>query len=170
MRTWIAFGVLLFAVVPLSAVPQIGYLWTFEELTAKADLVAIVEVIATEDTGRRREHPELKPDLPVVEQVTTMRLLSVLKANPPVVSSGSPIRLRHYRIDEVEWKRRNPPEPGLPPRGVVNVGSYLDFTREAGPCLTFLKRASDDVYEPLSGQTFPTNSVYLLGKPGSVRR
>ena len=152
------------AVASLSATPQIGYLWTFEELTAKADLVAIVEVMATEDTGRRREHPELRPDLPVIELVTTLKVLSVLKPDPPVVSAGLSVRLKHYRMDEAEWKRRNPPQPGLPPPGVVDAGSHLDFTREPGPYLVFLKRAPGNVYEPLSGRTFPTDSVYELRK------
>ena len=74
-----------------------------------------------------------------------------------------------FALDEAEWQRRNPTQPGLPPPGVVNAGSHLDFKSTTEPYLVFLKRASDDVYEPLSGQTFPTDSVYLLGKPGTVR-
>ena len=170
MRASTAVSALLLSGASLSATPQIGYLWSFEELTAKADFVAIVEVMATEDTGRRREHPELRPDLPVVEWATTLKIQSVLKPNPPVVSAGVSVRLRHYRIDGAEWKRRNPPQPGLPvPGGVINSGSHLDFTREMGSDLVFLKRMSDNVFEPLSGQTFPTESVYLLRKPGKVQ-
>ena len=36
--------------VPAAA--QVGYLWTPQELTAKADVVAVVEVISVQDTGR----------------------------------------------------------------------------------------------------------------------
>jgi hypothetical protein len=43
---------------------QIGYHWSYEELTAKADLVVLAGPLRTDDTGRRAEHPNLKPGLP----------------------------------------------------------------------------------------------------------
>ena len=74
------------------------------------------------------------------------------------------IRLLHYRIDWEEWRRQNPAKPGEPPPSVVNVGSTLDFRHRDRSYLLFLRRLADERYEPLSGHTFPTDSVYLLRK------
>lgn len=38
---------------------QIGYLWSFDELRAKADVVVIAEHVKTIDTARRADHPAL---------------------------------------------------------------------------------------------------------------
>jgi hypothetical protein len=167
----VTFGLGLFAVsTGLATTPQIGYLWSFEELTSKADLVVIAESIRTEVTGRRTAHPELRPDLPVAELVTTLKVLAVLKPDPRAASAGmSQVRLKHYRIDRNELLRRHPPQPGLPPSGLVNAGSYLDFSADTGPYLVFLTRSAGDTYEPLSGHTFPTDSVYRLSKAGRQR-
>ena len=162
-----ALGVGLVATVVSLAGAQIGYLWSFEELAARADLVVIARRVRTDDTGRRAEHPQLSPDLPVVELQTTFEVLAVLKADPrPASSDRSRVRLKHYRLDWDEWLRRNPTQPGLPPRGLVNAGSYLDFALVEGAQLLFLARAEGGAYEPLSGHAFPTDSVYELRKPG----
>jgi hypothetical protein len=169
MEVAVTFGVSLVAAVASLASSQIGYLWSFGELTTKADLVVIAEPGGTEDTGRHSEHPDLKPGLPVVEMATAFKVLAVLKLDTRATSSDtSRVRLKHYRIDWDEWRRRNPPEPGLPPVGLVNAGSALDFSNDAGPYLLFLRRGSGDIYEPLSGHTFPTDSVYLLRKFGRL--
>ena len=146
---------------------QIGYLWSFEELTARAELVVIAEPGGTDDTGRRTEHLDVKPAVPVVEVATRFKVVALLKPDTRATSvDTSGVRLKHYRIDWDEWRRRNPPQPGLPPPGLVNAGSVLDFTRDAGPYLLFLKRGAGDWYEPLSGHTFPTDSVFLLRSVG----
>lgn len=146
---------------------QIGYLWSFEELTSRADLVVIAAPGGTVDTGRRTEQPDAKPAVPVVELATQFKVVALLKADTRATSvDTSGVRLKHYRIDWDEWRRRNPPQPGLPPLGLVNAGSVLDFTQDAGPYLLFLKRGAADMYEPLSGHTFPTDSVFLLRKVG----
>jgi hypothetical protein len=144
---------------------QVGYLWSFGELGAKADLVVIAEHVRTVDTTRRTDHPELRPALPVAELESAFNVLTVLKVDAAIKSAGAPqLRLKHYRIDSEEWRRRNPPQPGLPPGGLVNAGSMLDFSNENGPYLMFLKRGEAGMYEPLSGHTVPTDSVYLLQK------
>ena len=151
------------------AASQVGYLWSFEELRAKAALVVIAEPGTTKDTGRRTEHPELTPDLPVVELATPFKVLLVITPDSRTAAGQvSSVWVKHYRIDWDEWKRRHPPQPGLPPPGLVNAGSVLDFTQDSGPYLLFLRQGVGDSYEPLSGFTFPTDSVYLLrnvGKP-----
>ena len=76
------------------------------------------------------------------------------------------LHLKHYRIDSAEWRRRNPPQPGLLPPGLANAGSVLDFADGSGPYLLFLKRGDGGTYEPLSGHAFPTESVFFLRKQG----
>ena len=144
---------------------QIGYLWTFEELKTKADLVVIAEFVATEETGRQTEHPELRPAFPVVELRTEFKVLAILKSDPSAPPSGSDgrIRVKHYRIDGERWRRLHPAPQGGPPPGLVNAGSALNFRESKGPYLLFLASRSGGVIEPLSGHTFPTDSVYLLG-------
>jgi hypothetical protein len=152
------------AVVGL-ATPQIGHLWSFDELTSKADLVVIAECERTDETGLRTTHPNLNPDVPVVELATTFRIVAVLKPDSRAASAAtSQVGLKHYRIDQAEWRRQHPPEPGFPPPGLVNAGSDLDLRSDAGPYLLFLRRGPRDLYEPLSGFTFPTDSVYQLRK------
>lgn len=148
------------------AFAQIGYLWTPEELAAKADIVAIVEVISTRDTGRAQRHPELQPGLPVVEMESELRVLALLKA--PVSGETSPdtLRLMYFRHDMEQWRRENPAAPGTPPRGLVNTGSTLQLPPSRTRYLAFLTRTSDGRYEPLSGHTFPTTSVLRLCEGG----
>jgi hypothetical protein len=164
----VPFAILLGVVAAGASVwgSQIGYLWSFDELRAKSDVVVIAEHTKTADTTRRVDHPELKPSLPVIELESEFNVLAVLSVNARDGAEMRQLRLKHYRIDRDEWRRRNPPQPGLPPVGLVNAGSVLDFTDGAGPYLLFLKRAEGGAYEPLSGQTFPTESVFLLRKQG----
>ena len=162
-------GAFIGVVAAMAAVAgsQIGYLWSFEELASRADLVIIAEPDGTDDTGRRTEHPDAKRAVPVVELATRFKVVALLKADTrPRSVDASGVRLKHYRIDWDEWRRRNPPQPGLPPPGLVNAGSALDFSQDAGPYLLFLKRGAGDMYEPLSGHTFPTDSVFLLRRVG----
>jgi hypothetical protein len=168
MRAAVAIGFVLAVVRAADA--QIGYLWTMDELEAKADLVVIVELRDTKDTGRQTNHPGLRPALPVIEMQSEFEVLAVLKENARDKSlpsaAGSRLRVRYYRYDWDQWRRDHPPQPGLPPPGVVNTGSTLNFTAGEGPYLLFLAKGSDGLYEPLSGHTFPTDSVYLLRKLG----
>jgi hypothetical protein len=129
---------------------QAAYSWTFEELTARADLVAIAQHVSTEDTGRR-PHPDLTPDTAVAEMRTELRVLQVLKGTGPnQLRPGATILLRHYRR--------------LPGAGVLNGGSTLEFGAAARPYLVFLTRQADGSYEPLSGHTFSADSIFLLGR------
>ena len=150
--------------------PQIGYLWSFDELTAKADLVVIAEHVGTADTGRRREHPDLRPAMPVAELESTFDVMTVFKPDVGATSGAiREVRLKHFRPDLEEWRRRKPPQPGFPPPGFVNTGLVLDFAGQRSPYLLFLRRGEAGSYEPVSGHTFPTDSVYLLRKPERSR-
>jgi hypothetical protein len=168
VRAAVAIGFVL--AVGGAANAQVGYLWTMAELEAKADLVVIAELRDTTDTGRRMNHPELRPAFPVIEMQSEFEILAVLKATAPDTSLpsavGTRVRVMYYRHDMDQWRRDHPPEPGLPPPGVVNTGSSLNFTAGEGPYLLFLAKGSNGLYEPLSGHTFPTDSVYLLRELG----
>jgi hypothetical protein len=139
------------------AAAQIGYLWTYDELLQKADVVVIARCGATIDTGNQVSHPELSPRLPVVEMRTTFQVEAILKtADQKRASPGPELRLRHYRLDLERWQKEHPPELGMPPAGLVNAGGYL-APREGRSYLLFLTRAADGLHEPLSGHTFPTD-------------
>jgi len=130
------------------------HVWTFDELTAKADLVVIASHISSQDTGRRRTHPELKGDVRAVEMRTELRVLQVLKGDPTgVVRTGATVALRHYMV--IRQDR-------------FNLGSVLRFGEPGHPYMLFLVREPDGVYEPVSGQIFPTDSVYLLDRSDTL--
>jgi hypothetical protein len=155
----------ILAVFLSAAAGQIGYLWTFDELTVKADLVVIAEPLRTVDVGTHDEHPATQRAIPIVERRTDLKVLSVLKADVEnALTAGVEFHLMHSRVDSDAFRRRNPPEPGQPPSGLLNTGTALDFDTQPGPYLCFLKRRGDGNYEPLSGHTFPTDSVYRLLK------
>lgn len=146
----------------MPAFAQVGYLWTPEELTAKADIVAIVEVITTRDTGRTQSHPSLRPRLPVVEMEAELRVVAWLKPSAGSESSPNTLRLMYFRHDMEQWRRENPSPPGVPPPALVNSGSTLQLTPSRTRYLAFLSRATDGRYQPLSGHTFPTMSLLRL--------
>jgi hypothetical protein len=132
------------AVVGLIAPP-----WTFDELRSKSHLIVIAERGATRDAGAKTEFTDLRLPFPVVALNTDFKVLSVLKGTP----RGS-ILLRHYRQDTDRL-----------PGAIVNAPLGLDFSR--GPTtvyLLFLKRESDDLYAPTSGQVFPEFSILALPK------
>jgi hypothetical protein len=165
MRVLLVFGVTAAALGSFAG-PQISTRWTFDRLASRSDLVVIAEPGAPEVVGRHAEHPELR-SLPVIELSTTLTITAVLKPDAATARAPS-LRVRHYRIDWDEWRRRNPQQPGLPPPGVVNTGSTLAFGG-AGPYLLFLTRAEDGAYEPASGHTFPHHSAYRLQELGPTR-
>jgi hypothetical protein len=168
MRAAMAIGVVLAMGRATNA--QIGGILTMSDLEAKADVVVIAELLDTKDTGRQTNHPELRPAFPVIEMQSEFEILAVLKPNARDTSLpgavGTRIRVMYYRHDWDRWRRDHPPEPGLPPTGVVNTGSSLNFTGDGGPYLLFLAKGSNGPYQPASGHTFPTDSVYLLRKLG----
>jgi len=143
---------------------QIGYLWTYEELLLKADLVVIGECRTTVDTGNHVNHPGLTPAFPVVEMRTAFAVEAIMKsAEGNAVAVGGALRVKHYRHDMDRWRKEHPAPPGLPPPGVVNTGSSL-LLEEKRSYLLFLTKSADALYEPLSGHTFPTDSVYRLDR------
>jgi hypothetical protein len=132
-----------------AAAMQVGRTWTFDELTAQADLVVIATHISTEDTGRRRMHPELRPDVRVAELRTDLKVLQVLKGGAADrLLPGATLTVRHYQVIA---------------EGFVNTGSALRFANSRA-YLLFLKHQPGGPYEPISGHTSPTDSVFLLAR------
>jgi hypothetical protein len=158
----VTFALALLASSPLAARAQVGYLWSIDELRTCADLVVVAEWVATEDVGRGVDQPEQESSVPAIESRTTLKVLAILKndgASLPAAVGGV-LLLTHYRIDDERWQRANPG------RGLVNTGTVLQFRNQVGPYLLFLKKSHKGGYEPLSGHTFPTDSVFLLSKAG----
>jgi hypothetical protein len=160
----------VFAAVLVSLLPQIGRLWTFDDLVTESDIVVIGTVIETRDTGRRAVHPELRPDVPVVELESSIQVLATVKRSP--VADAAKLRtvtLHHLRIDVEEWSRRHPPAPGQPPPGLVNAGEHLTLTPGSETYLLFLKRAGSG-WVPTTGHTFPRESVFPIGGATRIGR
>ena len=126
---------------------------------AKADLVVIARCVGTEDVGPVR-HPQLQPGFPVVEMRTPFLVRAVLKNNGAVVKADAEVWLRHYRRDDARW-RQELKIPENAPFAIVNAGSQV-LPQRAKTYLLFLKTGADGVYEPLSGHTFPTDSVFPI--------
>lgn len=158
-----------FFLLRAEATAQVGYLWSFGELTVQSEVIVIATPGATRDTGIRTELNDLQPPLPVVELNTEFKVLSLLKGN---VSSAT-FLLRHYRLDSDRIRG-----------GCINCGSQLDFTTTGRmavscrsgdvsaqlptPCnyILFLKRDPMGAFVPTSGQVFPDGSVFALRRAG----
>lgn len=141
---------------------QLGYLWTPQELAARADVVAVVEVAATRDTGRTSNHPSLRPRLPVVEMEADLRVLAWLKPSGPPDPASRAVTLLYFRHAVESGSREPSSQPGTAPRGLVNAGTTLQLETGRSRYLVYLSRTADGRYEPLSGHTFPTTSVLRL--------
>jgi hypothetical protein len=142
-------------VLPPPVGAQVGYLWSYEELLQKADLVLTAECQSTSETGRQRPHPDLKPGESVRELLTIFHASAVLRASQ-AVPIATEVRVRHYRWSDDVLKR-----------GIANGGTWLRLEAHHN-YLLFLTKASDGVYEPLSGHAFPNDSVYALDNMSAV--
>jgi hypothetical protein len=135
--------------LPATASGLIGYLWTFEELKSKSDVIVIAKRGDTRETGVHTLFTELTPPYPVVELNTTFTALSVLKGT----LHGTRIVLRHYRRDGTRSSG-----------AIVNAPAELNFGEDpTAAYLLFLKR-SKGVLQPTSGQVFPADSIFALPK------
>jgi hypothetical protein len=156
LRAPLVVGVVMF--VGLCSRPasgQLAYLWTFDELTRRADCVVIAEAGETHSSGRTVVDPTATPAFfPFLEVDTSFDVRTVLKPCGRDVGILRTIRLRHFALD---------PQRPLS-RGQINGGSWLDLTRGAA-YLLFLKRVDESVFEPLSGPVWPTDSVIGVKKP-----
>jgi hypothetical protein len=156
---------LLACVLALPA--QIGRIWTFADLLKECHVAVIGTVVKTTDTGRKVSHPGLKPPLPAVVIETEFEVLAVLKSVEAMpLSAGGRLVVSHYRIDWDQWRADHPVVQDQPtPGGVINTGSVLTFEPKSGPYLLFLVKTATG-FEPVSGHTFPTESVFHLQKQG----
>jgi hypothetical protein len=162
MRTAVLVVVLLCCARASDA--QIGYLWSYQDLIAKSDVVVLATFAETRDTGLKSRLQGLTPGPPVIELRSEFHVVTVLKG----ALDGLLLTLRHFRLDRDALQG-----------GCLNCGTRVDFTADERPfchdarvglrytdCgyLLFLKRM-DDVFEPTSGQVFPTDSIFALRKP-----
>jgi hypothetical protein len=158
----VVFGTLVAASL---SVPQVGAIWTFSLLREKSDVVVIARAVKMTDTGRDVPRSSTRA-LPRVEMETSLEILDVVKgADGKVVVTGGRITLLHYRHDMARWHAENPPEPGKPPLSLLRTGSVITFPDSSGPYMLFLVRTARG-FEPVSGHTWPTESVFDLRKHG----
>jgi hypothetical protein len=136
------------SLISVAAYAQTREVWTYDQLMTKADCAAIAEVVGTKEIGRA-EHPDLK--YPAVQFDTEFKVQTALKPCG-AGASGAAIHLKHYAPD---FERLQP--------GVIPSDSVLNFA-DGNAYLLFLKRNGDS-YEPVTGNTWPTMSVYPLAKP-----
>jgi len=148
MNTVVALSVA--SLVSVAAYAQTREVWTYDQLMAKADCAVIAEVAGTKETGRAA-HPDLK--YPSVQFDTEFKVQTVLKPCGSAGVAGAAIHLKYYAPD---FERLQP--------GVIPSDSVLNFA-DGNAYLLFLKRTNGDDYEPVTGNTWPTVSVYPLAKP-----
>jgi hypothetical protein len=157
-----AFGAIIVASLVVS---QVGTLWTFALLREKSDVVVIANAVTMTDTGREVPRASTRA-LPRVEMETVFEILDVVKGGDgKAVVAGGRITLHYYRHDMARWHAENPPQPGKPPPSLLRTGSVITFTDGSGPYLLFLVRTPRGI-EPVSGHTWPTESVFDLRKHG----
>jgi hypothetical protein len=145
-------AVILVVLVPSDAAAQLGYLWTFDELTRRADCVVIAEAGETHETDRTVDPADKPAYFPFVELDTSLEVRAALKPCDGESDVGTSVRLRHFNPD---WRVV---------RGLINGGSWLSLTAGAA-YLLFLKRVESHTFEPLTGYVWPTASVYAVNKP-----
>lgn len=119
----------------------------------KSDIVAIAEVISTEDTGEATTLPEYNSSLVVVGVVTEFRSLVVLKGSRDVVK----FKLHHYRYQVPEQEAAVADTPDLIR---IQPGKHSTF-------LLFLAKRRESGYVPVTGQTDPGMLSVLELKGGA---
>ena len=149
MKTVVA--LMVASLISSAAHAQARDVWTFDQLVAKADCVVIGEVVSTKETGRSA-HPDLK--YPAVQFDTEFTIRTALKPCEGAGATGAAIHLKYYAPDFERLQQ-----------GVIPSDSVLNFV-DGNAYLLFLKRMNGAEYEPVSGNTWPTMSVYPLVKPG----
>jgi hypothetical protein len=139
------------SLIAIAAHAQTRDVWTYDQLMAKADCVVIGEVVGTKETGRAA-HPDLT--YPAVLFDTEIKVQTTLKPCRSGEVTGAAIHIKHYAPDFERLQQ-----------GVIPSDSVLNFA-DGNAYLLFLKRTNGVEYEPATGNTWPTMSVYPLAKPG----
>jgi hypothetical protein len=148
MKTLVALVVV--SVISGAARAQTREAWTFDQLTAKADCVVIGEVVTTKEIARIA-HPDLK--YPSVQFDTEFKVLTTLKSCGSAGTAGGVVHLKYYAPDFERLQQ-----------GVINSDSVLNLA-DGHVHLLFLKAIGGTEYEPITGHTWPTISVYPLVNP-----
>ena|SRR5579884_1801157 len=134
--------VVLFMLIAALAAPLTGRLvkeWTFQEMFAKADLVAIGTPVATVQTAEHTTLPDLSPPVAVLGLNTEFQVRLVLKGDEKIKK----FVLHHYKLEHAE--------------SMINGPELLSFDSQIwGPhYLLFLAKEHDGIYAPVTGQTDP---------------
>lgn len=130
--------------IPATARPVRG--WSTAELWAKADLVVIATAKSTQDAENQRfDHPQ---DDTWVAVETVFDAQASLKGG----LKEKTLTLRHLRYYNKQAEVTVRDGPAFVEFDVHKKNSYL----------MFLKRGTDGLYEPLTGQTDPYQSFIML--------
>jgi hypothetical protein len=129
-------------VMTLGVVPaltgRIGQSWTYQEMSNKADLVAIAQVVSTKETQERNVLTDLEPHVAVIGVVTNFKSLLVFKGPHDLAT----FQLHHYRFQSENEKLR------ANSANLVESSAHKVF-------LLFLVKEPDGRYAPVTGQTDP---------------
>src|ERR1700746_3695133 len=95
--------VMLAALLPGSARSQLGYLWTFDELTRRADCVVIANAGESHQTGRTVDPADKPAYFPFVEMDTSFEVRAGLKPCAGEADVGTIVHLRHFNPDRRQF-------------------------------------------------------------------
>ena len=138
----------LFVAQPVAARGMRG--WSYAELTAAADLVAIVQPTATKDRKEKVPFPGMSGGVMGERRETSMTVTAVLKGKAEV---GKTILLHHYADTRTGPIGNGPGTVSFDPKEKLQY-------------LMFLKLGKDGQYVAVSGQTDPIQSVEKLQMRG----
>jgi hypothetical protein len=145
-------AVMVVVLVPGDTPAQLSYLWTFDELTRRADCIVIAEARETRETDPGVDPADRPAYFPFVTLDTSFEVRAALKPCAGEADVGTIVHLTHFNPD---WQKL---------RGLINGGSWLNFATGAA-YLLYLKRVEQNLFEPLTGNVWPTESIYRLDKP-----
>lgn len=132
---------------PLNARPM--YMWSHDELTAKADLIVIAAINSTHDEINNYDKSTLKPDS-IIPVLSIFDVKSVLKGTLPAAVKS--ISIRHERY----YDQRSATT-------VIDGPCFIHFnTTKKNSYMIYLHKEQNGIYTPLSGQYDPGLSFFLL--------
>jgi hypothetical protein len=138
MRTKVILILLMLLCLSRSLEARLERHWTYQEMYAKSDLVAIADVVSTKDTTERTTLPHFA-SIVLVGVVTEFKI-SVKFKGPKDLRT---FKLHHYRYQS------NADEAS------VSDTPFLVKIDPAASYLLFLVKQPDGNYAPVTGQTDP---------------
>ncbi len=128
----------------LSADARLMESWDYDRLAEKSNLIVIgVQSLPSKISSKKMILPNIMPETSGYETITTFVIVATLKGQ----ATEKVIRLRHCTLNPQPVTSLNGP-------GLVNFDPNYKYAY-----LLFLKEGGDGIYEPMSGQTDPDQSI-----------